>query len=112
MTNLMLLLHLNVYKLLITRVKCMIISTVKLEDMNCTFKLIFCVAIGILPCCHAIAIINTWISVLISYSTLSLYYLFAMASDERSNMFVAADEKNSTKRVALLTEQYRDEMSI
>ena len=31
--------------------------------------------------------------VLITYSTLSLYYLFAMDSDERSNMFVAADEK-------------------
>ena len=50
--------------------------------------------------------------VLITYSTLSLYYLFAMDSDERSNMFVAADEKNSTKWVALLTEQHRNEMSI
>jgi len=90
----------------------MIISTVKLEDVNCTFKPLFCVAIGILPCCDAIAIINTWILVLISSSTLSLHYLFAMASDERSNMFTAADEKNSTKRVALLMEQYRDEMSI
>ena len=31
--------------------------------------------------------------VLITYSTLSLHYLFAMVSDERSNMFAAADEK-------------------
>ena len=32
--------------------------------------------------------------VLITYSTLSLHQLFAMVSDERSNMFAAADEKN------------------
>ena len=51
-------------------------------------------AIGISPCCHAIAII---ILVLITYSTLSLHYLFAMASDERSKMFVAADEKTQQK---------------
>ena len=75
----------------------------------CNFIKTIAPAIGILPCCHAIAII---ILVLITYSTLSLHYLFAMASDEWSNMFTAADEKNSTKRVALLTEQYRDEMSI
>ena len=36
--------------------------------------------------------------VLIIYSTLSLHYFFTMASDERSNMLVAADEKNSTKK--------------
>ena len=64
----------------------------------------------LLPCyCY---IIKNGLLVLITYSTLSLYYLFAIASDEWNNMFTAADEKNSMKRVALLMEQYWDEMSI
>ena len=70
----------------------------------CNFIKLYAPAIGILPCCHAIST---------DYLFHSFPLLFvAMDSDERSNMFVAADEKNSTKWVALLTKQHRNEMSI
>ena len=50
--------------------------------------------------------------VMIIYIHFPFSLLVVLVSDERSNMFVVAIEENSTKRLALLMEQYRDEMSM